>query len=260
MFGIGASFGEGLGRQAHLGAQLKLGIANGDHALVAELHGGDHVGVADFLGGAFDHHGQVAAADIDEVQVGSLELLLGGVEDELAIHAAHAHGADGAEEGQLAEHQGGGSGVDAEDVAFVFAVGGHQRVVDLDIIEEALGEERADGAIGDAGGQDFLFGGAAFALEIPAGETAGGIEPLAVFHLQGEEINAFAGLAGGGDGRKDHGLAELASGLAGGLAGEQARFECHGFAAEIHGDGGGVLHLASFLLFFFLLTDCFFDV
>ena len=167
---------------------------------------------------------------------------MGGVEDELAVEPADAHGAEGAQEGQFAEHEGRGGGVDAEDVALVLAVDGHEGVVDLDVVEEAFREQGADGAVGDAGREDFLFGGAAFALEVAAGEAARGVEALAVFDLQREEVDAFARLGGGGDGGEDHGLPELAGGLAGRLAGQQARFERHGFVAEGDADGRGVLH------------------
>jgi len=71
---------------------------------MAEFHGRNHVGIVDFLRGALNHHGQIATPDIYEVEVGSLHLALRGVEDELAIDAAHAHGADGAEKRQFAEH------------------------------------------------------------------------------------------------------------------------------------------------------------
>ena len=185
---------------------------------------------------------------------------MGGIEDELAVEPADAHGAEGAQERQFAEHEGRGGGVDAEDVALVLAVGGHEGVVDLDVVEEAFREQGADGAVGDAGREDFLLGGAAFALEVAAGEAARGVEALAVFDLQREEIDAFARLGGGGDGGEDHGLSELAGGLAGRLAGQQARFERHRLFAEGDDDGGGVFHCFSFLLllffcFFFRLSD-----
>jgi hypothetical protein len=256
VFLVRLRFGEGLGGEAHLGAQLGLGVADLHDGLVAELHRGDHVGVGHFQRGAFDHDRQVAAGHVDQVDVGVLHLDMGGVQDELAIDAADAHGADGAEERQLAEHEGRGGGVDAEDVALVFAVDGHQRVVDLHFAEEAFGEQGADRAVGHARGEDFLLGGAAFALEVAAGEAARGVEALAVFDLQRKEIDAFARLVGVRDGGEDHGLSELAGGLAGRLAGQQARFERHRLVAQGDADGGRILHLLSFLLACFFASYC----
>jgi len=249
LLGVRQRFGERLGGQAHFFAQLGLGVADPGDGFVAELHGGDHVVVGHFQRGSFDHDRQVAAAHVDQINVGVLHLDVSGVQQELAVDAADAHGADGAKERQFAEHEGRGGGIDAEDVALMFAIHGEQGVVDLDLVVEAFGEEGPNRAVGHARREDFLLGGASFALEVAAGEASRRVEPFAVFHLQREEINAFARLLGVGDGGEHHGFAELAGGLSGRLAGQQTRFERHRFLAEGDADGGRILH---FLLSFFL--------
>jgi hypothetical protein len=60
------------------------------------------------------------------------------------------------------------------DVGVVDQVGRHELADDLDLIEEALGEERAAGTVAEAGDEDFALGGTALALEVAAGEAAGG--------------------------------------------------------------------------------------
>ena len=57
-----------------------------------------------------------------------------------------------------------------------------------------LGNSGRSGPIDQAGGEDFLGGGAAFALHEPAGEFAGGGAALAVIDLEREEIDSFAGI------------------------------------------------------------------
>jgi hypothetical protein len=91
------------------------------------------------------------------------------------------------------------------------AVGAEEDGLDLDFVEPALGEEGADGAVDDAGGEDFLFGRASFALEVAAGEAAGCGGALAVIDGQGEEFLAGLRLGGGDCGDQHDGFAELNS-------------------------------------------------
>ena len=50
------------------------------------------------LGAGLDHHHGLARAGHDQVQLALVELAVGRVGDELAVDAADAHGADGAQE------------------------------------------------------------------------------------------------------------------------------------------------------------------
>jgi hypothetical protein len=96
---------------------------------------------------------------------------VGRVDDELAIDAADAHRADRAGEGDVGEAEGGGSAVHREDVGVVFTIGAEQEGDDLGVVEITFGEQRAQRAVRHAAGEDFLFGGAAFALEVATGKT-----------------------------------------------------------------------------------------
>ncbi len=179
-----------------------------DDDLVAELDG---IGDVVFLGLAragFDHVDVVLGAGDDDVDVAVFELLDGGIDDQLAVDAPDAHVGDGGEEGDVADGDGAAGGDASEDVGIVLAVEGERVEVDLHLIHEALGEERAQGAIDQAGGEDFLVGGAAFALHEPAGELAGGGAALAVVDLERKEVDAFARV-GADDGAEDDGLAVL---------------------------------------------------
>ncbi len=72
--------------------------------------------------------------------------------------------------------------------------------VDLHFVDVVGGEERADGPVDEARGEDFLGGRPAFALDEAAGELAGGVGPLAVIDQEGEEVAAGDGVAlDGGD-------------------------------------------------------------
>ena len=116
------------------------------------------------------HDDVVCVADIDEVEIAFGHLGVGRVGDELAVDAADAHGAQRAGPRNIADHQRAPSADDAEDVGIVFAVGAEDDGLDLDFVVPAFGKQRADRPVGEAAGEDFLFGRTAFALEVAARE------------------------------------------------------------------------------------------
>ena len=114
---------------------------------------GHHV-LGQDLGARLDHHDRVAGAGDDQVELRLVELAVRRVEDELAVDAADAHGADRALERDLADRQRGRRGDRAEDVGVVLVVRGEDRDDDLDVVLVALGEQRADRPVGQARGED----------------------------------------------------------------------------------------------------------
>ena len=68
----------------------------------------------------------------------------------------------------------------------------------LHVVAHALGEERAQRAVDQTGGQDGLLGRTALALDEAAGDLAHGIELFLKVHAQGEEVDARAGRLGDG--------------------------------------------------------------
>ena len=67
---------------------------------------------------------------------------------------------------------------------------GQHEALDLDFVEEPLGELRPDGPVHEPGGEDLLGGRAAFPLEESAGEFARRGHALAIVAGQREEITA----------------------------------------------------------------------
>ena len=133
---------------------------------------------------------------------------IGGVDDELAIHAAHAHGANRGAEGNVRKRQRAGGGVDADHVGIVFLVGGEDQRNHLGLVAETVGEERADGAVDLAAGQHFFFAGPAFALDEAAGDASAGVSVLAVVDGEGEEVDALPRVGRGNGGGQDDGFAQ----------------------------------------------------
>ena len=98
-------------------------------------------------------------------------------------------------------------------------------------------EERAQGAVGQAGGQDGILGGAAFAAEERTGDASAGVHAFFVFHGEREEILPLAGFLAHGGGGEDDGVAQAHGDGAAGLSGQFAGFNNDRFAADF----GGIL-------------------
>ena len=101
------------------------------------------------------------------------------------------YGADWAVERNVGDAQRDGCAVNAGDIRIVFRVGGEHHRDDLGLAAEALGEQRPDGTIDLAAGQDLALAGTAFALDETARNASGGISVFAVVNGKREEVNAF---------------------------------------------------------------------
>ncbi len=75
--------------------------------------------------------------------------------------------------------------------------------MDLDFVVPTFGKEGANRAVDQPHGKNFFFGGAAFALEVAAGEFSGRSGFFAVIDGEREEILALLCLGGGDSGHDD---------------------------------------------------------
>ena len=164
-------------------------------------------------------------ADDGDVDLAIAALGVGRVDDELAVDLTYAHCADGAVERNVRERQRCAGGVDADDVGIVFLVSGEDQRDDLRLVAEAFREERADGAVDLAAGENFTLAGTAFALDESAGDAAACIGVLAVVDGEGEEVDPFLGIRGGYCGCEHHAVTLRDQGCAGGLLGHTASFK-----------------------------------
>ena len=90
--------------------ELLLDVDEGLQGAVAEQDGLGHDRLGQELGAGLDHHDRVTRAGDDEVELRVGQLAEGRVDDELAVDAADADGADRARERDLADRQRGGRG------------------------------------------------------------------------------------------------------------------------------------------------------
>ena len=107
------------------------------------------------------------------------------------------HGTDRSLERDAADHQRRGRGIDRQDVVRVLLVGADDGRDDLGLVAEAVGERRAQRAVGEAARQDGVLGGTALTAEERAGDLARGVRPLLDVDRQGEEVDAGADVTGG---------------------------------------------------------------
>ena len=190
----------------HLGRQLEELVLVADQLLDAGVRDGDRLDdvlLAHLEGAALDHEDRVGRAGDDELHVAVLELLEGRVEHPVALHAADADAGDGAGEGRLAGVQRVRRRDHRQHVGVVLLVGRDDVAEHLHFVLEALGEQRADGAVDDPAAQDLAVARPAFALDEAARNLAGGVGLLLVLDRQREERERALVVAHR-DGREDH--------------------------------------------------------
>ena len=181
-----------------------------DHRLempVAEHHRAEHHLFRKLLGFGFDHqHGVVGAGD-DEIELGLGHLVERRVEHELVVDEADAGGADRAHERRAGQRQCGGGRDHRQNVGIVLHVVGEDGDDHLRLVAPAIGEQRTDRAVDQAGNQRFLFGRTAFALEVAAGNAACCVGLFLIVDGQGKKVDAFARRLRCDDGCEHDGLA-----------------------------------------------------
>ena len=202
----------------------------------------EDLGLGHLVGAALDHqHGLVGTSD-HEVHVGGEQLLLGRVDDEVAVDLADADGADGRRVRNVGDHQRGGRAVHRQDVVRVDLVHGEREVDQLRLTPPALGEERTKRAVDHAGDQRRLLAGAALALEERAGDLARGVHALLDIHRQREEVDVTEISCSG---RRQHDrVARRDRHGPGGLLGHLSRLEGDLGSADFDGDPVHFRHMS----------------
>ena len=185
-------------------------VDEGEHLLDLLMTGTDgahHGLLIDLVGTGLDHDDFFLAGCKGQGEVAVLALLLRGVQHDLAIHQTDKDTGDGAVPRNVRHSDGQRSAVHAGDLCGAVGVKAHDSHRDADIVAHVLGEKRADGAVHNAGGQDGMLTGAAFAAHKAAGDAACGVELLLKLNAQGEEINAVTRLVAHRDIAQHAGLA-----------------------------------------------------
>ncbi|CAI8310695.1 MAG: Uncharacterised protein [Rhodospirillaceae bacterium] len=172
-------------------------------ALVAKLDRAEHDFFGQLLSFRFHHHHAFGGAGHDQLEAGFLDLGNGRVEDVFAVLVADLGSADRAEERQAGNGQCRRSGNQGQHVTVVLEVVAEQGQDDLGLVLVAIDEQRANRPVNQAADQRLFLSRAALTLEEAAGNAACGRVLFLIVDGQGEEIDAFLGLAGP-DSRGEH--------------------------------------------------------
>ena len=214
---------------------------------MTKQHRTQHLVFGQLLGFGFHHqYGRLGTGN-HQVQRGFFQLTAAGVEDVHAILEAHAGGADRATERNTGNGQGGGSADQGGDIRILVLVSRHDRGNDLHFIHEALGKQRANGAVNQAAGQGFFFAGTTFTLEEATRNTAGGVGLFLVVNGQGEEVLAGIRFFLAYYGDQHFGVTDTDHDSGGGLAGNLPGFQGYRVTAELNLFSDFIEHISSLL-------------
>jgi hypothetical protein len=194
----------------------------------------DHVLFGQLTSTRLDHADRLLGAGDEEVQLAlRLHVGRGRVDVALPFPEAHADRAHRRVERDVGDAKRRRGADDREGVGLVERIRGPEQRADLGLAAPALREERAERAIDQTAGEDFLLVLPPFALEEPAGDLARGEVVLAVVDGQGQEVDARLRLLGGAGGHEDHRIAHAHQGGAVGLLGHPPRFNSDRLAADL---------------------------
>ena len=149
----------------------------------------EHLGLGDAVGAALDHEDGLVGAGDDQVHVELVEVLLVGVDDEVAFELADTHRADvlGDRYGRDRERRRGA--VHRQDVVGLNVVDRQRLGHDLGLVVPALGKEGADGTVDHPCGQGRLLAGARLTTKEGARDLARGVVLLLDVDGQRQEVH-----------------------------------------------------------------------
>ena len=183
-----------------------------------------------------DHQDGVFGAGDDQVEAALLHGAHGRVDDQRTIEVADGNGTDRARERNARDGQGGRGGNNRTRTRIVDHINRKGRDNNLDFVEVALWEQRAQRPVGQSRRQNCRGGGSTFALEEAPGDFAGCVHFFFVIDGQWEEVDPLAGGFGGHHGGQQDGVTIADGDGTIGLLGEPTRFEGHGPAGDFSAD------------------------
>ena len=128
-------------RLARLCGEVALDLAELFDLAVGDIERVEDLGLRNLTGAGLDHQDRLVGAGHDQVELGVVgEVLLVGVDDEVAVDLADPHCADRSRQRHLRDHQRRGGAVHRKDVVRVDVVDRDRQRDQLGLIAPALGE------------------------------------------------------------------------------------------------------------------------
>ena len=195
--------------------------------------------LGDCHGAGFHHHNGVPVAGDHHIEGGGAAAGEAGVDAVIVAVPGDPAGADGPVKGDLAEGQRRRGRHHAQSFRGVHFVHGEDGDDDLYFVVQSLGEQGADAAVGESGGEDGFGAGASFPPEKAAGDFAHRVEAFLKLHGQGQKVH-IPGLFGHYGGSQQDGVPAGNGHGAVGLLRQASGFQGNGVAADFtrYGKGG----------------------
>ncbi len=156
--------------------------------------GFQHGGLGQFIGARFDHHDGIGRTGYHQMEIADLQCLQVGIHDKLALHPADLHTGHRPRERDIRNRQGSGGRCNADHIGRSRFVGGQNRGNNLGFEVVAFREERSQGTIDQAAGQDFLFSRTPLALEISSRNLSCSVGFFNVIDREGQKIDTGLGV------------------------------------------------------------------
>ena len=154
--------------------------------------------LGNLVGTRLDHQDGLFGAGHDEVEVRALlgvreQVLLFGIDDEVAVDLADAHGSDRRREGDVGEHDGRRGAIHGQDVVRMDVVDGQRDRDQLRVVAPVLRKQRPQRAVDHARGQGRLLPRPALALEERPRDFPRGVHSLLHVDRERQEIDIAHG-------------------------------------------------------------------
>ncbi|CCK04988.1 Spidroin 1 [Cronobacter sakazakii 701] len=158
--------------------------------LVAEHHGAQHLIFAQQFSFRFHHqHGAFSTSD-NQIQFAGFQLILGRVQYVLVVDVTHARGTNRAVERNTGQRQRSGRADHRNNIRVNLRVNGNDGRDNLNFVNEAFREQRAERAVNQTRDQRFAFARTAFATEEAARDAASSVGTLLIVNGQREKVLA----------------------------------------------------------------------
>jgi hypothetical protein len=201
------------------------------------------------VGAGLDHEDIVIGTGNHQIQAAQVHLLGCRIDHILAVDKADGRGRNRAVPRNVADGQRSRGSDDRQRVHQILAVGAERVDDDLHFVAHALGKERAQRAIHQAGKQNRLLAGTAFTTEETAGDATRSIESFFKFNRHGEEVHPRSNVVAHGGHSHQHRIAVAHGHGAACLCSQNACFDAQRTSTDLGGeDLSAIKHLHCFIL------------
>ena len=159
-----------------------MGLDQVLHHLIAKVNGFDHVGFGQLVGPGFHHDHTVGRTRHNQIQVAIFHFLIGGVDDKIVAHEAHAHRCHRPIEGNFRQQHRHGSARCRQHIGGHLLIHGEGGGHNLNVVPQPLGEQGPHGAVDQTADQRGPLRRTTLPTQKATGDASGGVEAFFVIY------------------------------------------------------------------------------